>query len=51
MRSKNCLGHSQIATTVDIYGHLDFKTKQKMAFKMNERGHPEVCVNLHNGVE
>jgi site-specific recombinase XerC len=30
------LGHSQISTTVDIYGHLDFKAKQRMASKMND---------------
>ncbi|WP_084233680.1 tyrosine-type recombinase/integrase [Papillibacter cinnamivorans] len=33
---KELLGHSQIATTADIYGHLDFKAKKKMSEKMNE---------------
>ncbi|NLB81774.1 MAG: site-specific integrase [Clostridiaceae bacterium] len=33
---KELLGHSQIATTADIYGHLDFKAKQRMAAKINE---------------
>ena len=33
---KELLGHSQISTTVDIYGHLDFKAKQRMASKMND---------------
>jgi site-specific recombinase XerD len=33
---KELLGHSQIATTVDIYGHLDFKAKQRMASKMDD---------------
>lgn len=32
---KELLGHSQIATTVDIYGHLDYKAKQRMADKIN----------------
>ncbi len=33
---KELLGHSQIATTVDIHGHLDFKSKQRMATKLDE---------------
>lgn len=33
---KELLGHSQISTTVDIYGHLDFKAKQRMASKIND---------------
>lgn len=33
---KELLGHSQIATTADIYGHLDFKTKIRMSNKMDE---------------
>lgn len=32
---KELLGHAQLATTADIYGHLDFKAKQKMATKIN----------------
>lgn len=33
---KELLGHSQIATTIDIYGHLDFKSKRRMASKIND---------------
>lgn len=30
------LGHSQISTTIDIYGHMDYISKQRTADKMND---------------